>query len=627
MVNIKNGNGATINFNPVTSSGTYSVIGQNLITGCQNNMIGDVSVVENNAPVKYIVTGGGSYCEEGNGLLVGLTNSDIGILYQLMINSVLDTTVIGTGLPISFGIQKTQGVYKVIATDVATTCQTMMYDSAVITLYNLAKEYAVTGGGSYCKNSSGVHVGLSNSEIGITYQLICTPPGTVQVTMDGTGSAIDFGYQKTPGTYTVIGINSFHCPNQMIGSVFVSIDSLPIADAGIDQTICQYSSAVLSGSGAGVGGYYIWTNKNIDNSLISNPTVSPLTTSTYSLTVTDNNGCSDIDEMIVNVLPVNIPIISANKSAFCDSSLVNATLSVGSYSTYTWNTLPPAYTSSITVTNAGKYTVSVTQNNGCTASTDYTINVYPPISTPIILTEGTTQICNGDSVKLYLNHHYYTYNWSSGSYNVTSIYASKTGSYFVTVTDFNNCKAIAGPQQVTVKELPEAVISYIDNDNASFTFDFYSFSLNADSTFWDFGDFISPENTSILNNASHNYTEVGTYKVTLIVSNDCGSDTAYVNINAHLPSYGIDEMLNISELALYPNPTKDYIQIDFNLKFSDKIDFILYNMLGTKIYEEYVQLISGKNHKIVDLRDLPKGVYFLKIITDNGYLYERIIKH
>jgi hypothetical protein len=89
-----------------------------------------------------------------------------------------------------------------------------------------------------------------------------------------------------------------------IGYAYVS----PVlADAGPDQTIIAGNSVVIGGSPTASGGTppytYNWTpTTGLDNPAIANPTASPDTTTTYSVTVTDSKGCTGVDSMTLSVI-------------------------------------------------------------------------------------------------------------------------------------------------------------------------------------------------------------------------------------------------------------------------------------------------------------------------------------
>jgi hypothetical protein len=82
--------------------------------------------------------------------------------------------------------------------------------------------YGITGGGTYCLGSS-APVGLSNSQAGVTYQLVLNGSTNVGSPVTGTGSAISFPNQTVLGTYTVVATTVTNsCPLGMSGSAIVT---------------------------------------------------------------------------------------------------------------------------------------------------------------------------------------------------------------------------------------------------------------------------------------------------------------------------------------------------------------------------------------------------------------------
>lgn len=101
----------------------------------------------------------------------------------------------------------------------------------------------------------------------------------------------------TSGVYTVTVTSIFNCTN--VDSIEVIVWPLPIADAGNDTTISKGYSAQLNGSG---GNDYEWAPmETLNNPSIANPIATPLVTTTYTLLVTDTNGCQDTDSVTVFV--------------------------------------------------------------------------------------------------------------------------------------------------------------------------------------------------------------------------------------------------------------------------------------------------------------------------------------
>jgi gliding motility-associated-like protein len=84
-------------------------------------------------------------------------------------------------------------------------------------------------------------------------------------------------------------------------TITVTIDALPIIDAGFDVTIIEETSTVLNATG---GVTYTWSPSNgLSDSTISNPTATPLVTTTYYVTGTSINGCIATDSVTVTVIP------------------------------------------------------------------------------------------------------------------------------------------------------------------------------------------------------------------------------------------------------------------------------------------------------------------------------------
>ena len=170
------------------------------------------------------------------------------------------------------------------------------------------------------------------------------------------------GVQFTPSvgtiTYTVTGTDINGCENT--DAVDVTVNALPIVDAGFDESICLGGNVTLTGSGAIT---YVWNNGVVENTAFT-PT---LGTVTYTVTGTDANLCVNTDavEVTVNALPV---VDAGVDQIICDGLMV--TLSGSGADTYVWDNGVVdgiAFTPGVgTVT----YMVTGTDGNGCIDSDD-----------------------------------------------------------------------------------------------------------------------------------------------------------------------------------------------------------------------------------------------------------------
>ncbi len=204
-----------------------------------------------------------------------------------------------------------------------------------------------------------------------------------------------------------------------------------LANAGSDAAICFGQNATLTaGSAAPTAPFtYLW-NTGATTATIN---VSPSTTTTYSVVVTDVNGCTDDDSMTLTVHPLPVAVISPNgPTTFCQGNSVTLTASGGI--SFLWNT--SAITPSITVSTSNTYSVVVTDANGCTDDSGQPVTVHP-LPTAVITPGGPTIFCSGDNVLLTASGGV-SYAWSTSA-TTAAITALTNGNYTVVATDANTC--------------------------------------------------------------------------------------------------------------------------------------------------------------------------------------------
>src|SRR5205814_10240373 len=112
---------------------------------------------------------------------------------------------------------------------------------------------------------------------------------------------------SSPGNYNVSLTTT--SANGCIASITKSITvyALPVADAGADQNICAGTSAMLTATG---GVSYQWNPGAMSGASI---TVNPSVNKTYTVTVTDTNGCQQTDQVNIFILP--LPVANAGADA------------------------------------------------------------------------------------------------------------------------------------------------------------------------------------------------------------------------------------------------------------------------------------------------------------------------
>ncbi len=196
-------------------------------------------------------------------------------------------------------------------------------------------------------------------------------------------------------------------------------------------------SATVSPIGGTPGYTYSWSNTQ------TGVTATNLSAATYTVTVTDNKGCTSVSSIIITQPTTLTSTISASTQVLCfggtsGTATVNPTGGTPSYS-YLWSnaqTNPTAINLAI-----GTYTVTVTDNKGCTSTSSVTITQPTQLTSSI--SNQTNVSCNGGNngsatVNQVGGTPGYTYSWSNSQTGSTATGLS-FGSYTVTVTDLNNC--------------------------------------------------------------------------------------------------------------------------------------------------------------------------------------------
>ncbi len=152
---------------------------------------------------------------------------------------------------------------------------------------------------------------------------------------------------------------------------------------------------------------------------------------TYTLTVTDDNGCFGIASFVVEGFPtVDLQIIGS--LSFCDQGTTSLAATPG-FDQYTWSNGGDA--ESIVVNTPGVYTVSVTDDNNCQLTNSVTVEAEEMVA-PVI--SGPAAVCTGGIADLSLSEPYAEYQWSDNSQN-SILSVTTPGNYFVTVTNDAGC--------------------------------------------------------------------------------------------------------------------------------------------------------------------------------------------
>lgn len=275
--------------------------------------------------------------------------------------------------------------------------------------------------------------------VGATTTLSATGSGTIGWYANATGGAplatgTSFTTPAISSSTTYYIQDSTTCAASARTPVLVNTHPPVIVNLGSDITQCG-GTVVLDAQHA--GSTYLW------NTFSTQQTITASISATYSVIVTETNGCTGTDAVVVTINPV--PVVNlGNDITQCGGV---ATLNAGNAgSTFLWSDNSVAQT--LIASTSGTYSVLVTNPQGCTSSD--AINVVINTAPVVALGSDITQ-CGG-TVSLDAGNIGSTYLWNTSATTQT-ISASASGTYSVTVTGTNGCTG-SDAMNVTINAIP-----------------------------------------------------------------------------------------------------------------------------------------------------------------------------
>ncbi|MCE3279101.1 MAG: hypothetical protein K0S44_1292 [Bacteroidetes bacterium] len=400
----------------------------------------------------------------------------------------------------------------------------------------------------------------------------------------------------TAGNYSVMVVDSNGCKDT--DSINVSINAVPVVDLGPDTTQCAGTVQLDAGN---AGSVFMWNN------LSASQTISAAATGTYYVAVTNSNACTTVDSIVVTINP--LPVISlGNDTTICGGSLVLDAGNTGFM--HLWYNNTTAQTLTVYSTN----TVSVVVTNPLTGCVNMdtisvTFNQYPLVN----LGSDTAQ-CAGSITLDPGSNPGAVYAWSTSATTQT-INVTSTGTYIVTVN--NNGCIKSDTVVVTINAVPfvgfpaiapiclqGGAINLIGNPSGGIFIGGSSVSA---------GMF----NPVIAGLGSHPVL----YTITDV--NGCSNSTSQI-INV-ADCTGIDELEELSNVNVYPNPTSGMFTISLvNANFG-QLNIIITDIQGKEVFNFSDKNIVGDYTKEVSLEGLAKGIYYIRLNSSEDIKIKKLI--
>jgi len=417
----------------------------------------------------------------------------------------INTTNIATGL--------SAGTYSIIVSDA--NCNVCNPDPLIVILTGPVLTIAAN------VNSNDLCFGNCNGSATCTFTSASTP-FTYAWTPSGGSNATATGL--CAGNYTVTATDHNGCSKT--ATITITQPTQLTANTVGTNVLCfgGTGSIAAAATGGTVPYTYDWAPAGGTSA-----TATGITAGSYTVTVTDNNGCTATASSTITQ-PTVLAVSLTGPQTICSNTIgtLTATVSGGSVPyTYAWSSGITSTTSTAKITPvvAQTYTVNITDKNGCTTSAQIFVTLGPPIFVSIT---GGTYMCSGMSTTLCASATGgtggITFQWTPG--NVTTpcvtVLPTATTTYTVAVSDTCGTTTTAS---VTVNINPAPNVAFgadLYQGCAPLCIQFYNTTTlsqgGAATYLWDFGD----GDTTHHINPIYCYPNSGTYAVTLTVTSDSG---------------------------------------------------------------------------------------------------------
>jgi len=488
---------------------------------------------------------------------------------------------------------------------------------------NIGNPGPITGDNTLCEGSFGVAYSVAPVTNATGYDWTVPAGASITGGVNTNAITVDFPEGSSSGDITVSGTND--CSAGPPSSLAVTVNLLPIADAGDDFAINYGTSTTLSAAGGGSGSYYYhWEPASLlVNPNVQNPQTVILTATTvFTVTVTDQATlCQSDDEVVVVITggPLNInplavpPVICQGESSQLYS---NAGGGSGDY-TYYWTCDPPgspAWSSSLpnpVVSPDSSRQYLLTVDDGYTVQSGSTFVAVNPLPTATL--SGSDTLC-GEGLTTTLTVDLtgtppwdFTYTWGSTSVTVENqfttpyyIITGDPGDYTISALSDANCTGNAYGTAIVrtypIPATPEITVYYSE-----------LISSSCCGNQWYRNDTLLPGATG----QTYQVYVSGSYTV-VVTLNGCSSD----------PSEPVDMLVGFGENAspagfsFYPNPARDRVTVHLSRpEKKETFTLSLCSASGTVIrtYEFDNQVET----KTIDISDLASGLYFLRLSGSN----------
>jgi hypothetical protein len=379
-------------------------------------------------------------------------------------------------------------------------------------------------------------------------------------------------------------------------------------------TICNGDQVQLE---ANPGLSYSWSPAaGLDNPNIADPRASPEATTTYTVTITLADGRIEKNVVKVQVNPAPVArITTSGPTILCAGQQV--VLTAEASAAYLWST--GEMTRSITVGEAGLYSVMVTNAGGCRAASE---EIFVEVTGASKAQAGAdVSICAGGATTLAasggVSYHWYPARGLSDP-SLPNPVASpdQTTVYTVTVTNAGGCIAT---DQVTVRvNTKPAVTVATFSKPVCYQDTLIQLPGATPAT----GIYTGPGVKG--QQFSPKAAGVGTHTITYTYTDPATGCVASVTTTITVEECTGRDIIVRDEVQVFPNPSAGLFYLDIDSS-KQPIQMKVYNMDGQLIIDRALkQLVTPGSH-VLDIRQYARGVYLIQLIMKNEVINKRIV--
>jgi hypothetical protein len=472
--------------------------------------------------------------------------------------------------------------------------------------------------------------------------------------------------------YTVTASATGGC-TASLQTIFVSVDPISLSAGNTSGNITCGDATQLNANsnypGAGTLTYTWSPSAGLNNANITNPIASPITTTTYTLTLTSPEGCVSTDQTTINVNSLQVNVTNT-VSAGCHSPVTLSTNANSSNSNLVYSWTPSGGLNNVNIASPTAVvgintTYSVTMSlpsSGCSDATN-SVNISlanpngPSICMVTVDSASTHNVVYWDKTGLA--------NASIDSFRIyrevtTGVYQIVGTVLFSSLSEFHDYAA--NPNITTYRYKISALDSCgLESALSLYHNTVYIISVGGGQYTWNPGYTIEPTTNPVNNyllmrddnnvglwhqvqstsgsqntiadpswasypNANWQVVTAWNISCSPTAKQSNGTQAAIVKSKSNISNNRPMGIKNAeSNFSVYPNPTNGNLTISFTNSTQGKVSVKIMSAIGQEVYgEAFTQ--TNENHTI-DLSKYQNGIYLVQITTNNSSVIKRIVKN